>query len=329
MFRNVTRLSSDLAGSDQNRPPCEDLRALYGSSHVDEPDGVSELPERVHLFECRLRVKGQRHHFRGPNWGWAADPQALWRVVDAGVEWCIRDRPDLRLTLKVRTLPARVLDPDQKLERSIRAGLEASAQVGVVRLTSGAPERFRTVVVEPSIGRVSLVDGGAKVETGWEQTRRDLRAMMQITSDSTVYGFLKRGSYRPAAESGYSLSEDWPPADHHEPAAQLGQAFEDQYAPDAFGVQLLGAGYAGRAPRSADWTHTPIAGDGVIVEHGDPAAWYAQLLMPFGGHPNYTQPPIPPVPSVLAQARSDFSEILFRDEIAWQSQTTTEPNLKL
>ena len=51
--------------------------------------------------------------------------------------------------------------------------------------------------------------------------------------------------------------------------------------------------------------------------------------MPFGGHPNYTQPPIPPVPSVLAQARSDFSEILFRDEIAWQSQTTTEPNLKL
>jgi hypothetical protein len=46
---------------------------------------------------------------------------------------------------------------------------------------------------------------------------------MLTTSDSTVYGFLKRGSYRPAAESGYSLSEDWPQADHHEPATQLGQ----------------------------------------------------------------------------------------------------------
>jgi hypothetical protein len=76
--------------------------------------------------------------------------------------------------------------------------------------------------------------------------------MMLATSDFTVYGLLKRGSYRPAAESGASLSQDCPPADHHEPAVQLGQAFEAEYAPDAFGVQLLGAGYAGRTPRGSD-----------------------------------------------------------------------------
>jgi hypothetical protein len=66
----------------------------------------------------------------------------------------------------------------------------------------------------------------------------------------------------------------------------------------------------------------------VIVEHHDPAAWYAQLLMPFGGHPNYTQPPAPPVPSVLAQARTDFSEILLHDEIAWQSTRRRSPEFK-
>jgi hypothetical protein len=85
-------------------------------------------------------------------------------------------------------------------------------------------------------GRVSLIEGGSNVETGWERTRCDLRAMMLATSDFTVYGLLKRGSYRPAAESGASLSQDCPPADHHEPAVQLGQAFEAEYAPDAFGI---------------------------------------------------------------------------------------------
>ena len=126
----------------------------------------------------------------------------------------------------------------------------------------------------------------------------------------------------PPQSSGYSLSQDWPEAEHHEPATQLGQAFEAEYAPDAFGVQLLGAGYEGRIPTGSDWTSTPVADGGVIVEHRDPAAWYGRLLMPFGGHPNYTQPPKPPVPNVLAQARRDFSEILFRDEIAWQSHST-------
>ena len=163
----------------------------------------------------------------------------------------------LPLTVKVRTRPPTVRSPDdQGLLASIHEGLEASAQVGLVRLTSAAPESFRTVILEPSLGRVSLVEGGANVEN-WEALRAKLRAMMESTSDSTVYGLLKRGSYRPAAESGYSLSQDWPEAEHHEPATQLGQAFEAEYAPDAFGVQLLGAGYEGRIPAGSDWTSTP------------------------------------------------------------------------
>jgi hypothetical protein len=66
----------------------------------------------------------------------------------------------------------------------------------------------------------------------------------------------------------------------------------------------------------------------VILEHHDTEAWYAQLLMPFGGDPNYTQPIEPPVPSVLAQARRDFSEILSHDEIAWQSDSAAERKFK-
>ena len=281
---------------------------------------VAELPERIQLFECRLRVKGERHHFRGPNWGWRGEPEALWSVVAAGIQWCVRNAPLLPLTAKIRTTPATTLRPDQDLRGYVRRGLEVSAQVGVVRLTSPAPDRFRTLIVEASRGRVSLIEGGATLETGdWETAERGLRALIQATSDLTVYGFIKRGSYRPAAESGYSLSEDWPPAEHHEPAAQLGGAFEDEYAPDAFGVQLLGPGYAGRVPRGPAWNRTSAGSDGVIVEHVDPAAWFAELFVPFGGRPNYTLPPIPPVPSVLARAREDFAGILFRDDIAWRA----------
>jgi hypothetical protein len=143
---------------------------LEGSCHVEgRRERVFEPPERVHLFECRLRVKGARHHFRGPNWGWSPNPAVLWRVVESGIEWCIRNGPSLPLTVKVRTLPARVLHSDQEIQRSIREGLEASAQVGVVRLTSSAPDSFRTVVVEASRGRVSLIEGGPNVETAWER----------------------------------------------------------------------------------------------------------------------------------------------------------------
>jgi hypothetical protein len=291
------------------RASCEDLRVL---------DGSPGLPERIHLLECRLRVRGERRHFRGPNFGWVVDTKALWRVVEAGVEWCVRNGSGLPLTLKVRTLPARVVRRGQELHSSIRQGLEASTEVGVVRVTSATPESFRTMVVEPSRGRVSLIGGGAPVETDWEATRDELRAMMQTTADSTVYGFLKRGSYRPAAESGYSLSQDWPQAEHHDPATQLGQAFEAEYAPDAFGAQLLGAGYAGRTPQGSDWTYTALGDDRVIVEHRDPATWYARPMVALGRHANYMQPPHLPVPHVLAQARRDFAAILFRDEIAWE-----------
>ncbi len=294
-----------------------EAQGVEGSFTLYEPEPVDELPERIHLFECRLRVNGERRHLRGPNWGWLADPGALRSVVEAAVEWCVRNDRRLPLTAKIRTMPAVLLSHDQDIRTYVRQGLDVSAEVGVVRLTSAAPDRFRTVVVQPSRGRVSLIEGGATIETGgWQTARSSLRATMVATSAQTVYGFLKRGSHLPAAESGYSLSQDWLPAEHHEPATQLGEPFEAEYAPDAFGLQLLGPAYAGRVPEGAAWSRT-AAGAGAIFEHRDPEAWFAELLVPFGGRPNYTLPPVPEVPDVLARAREDFADILFRDELAW------------
>jgi hypothetical protein len=320
-------LSSPSAGACGSRARRGSRSRAYGRGaparrklrSLSEANPVAQLPERIQLLECRLRVNGERRHFRGPNWGWTAEPDALWQVVEAGIAWSVRNGPRLPLTFKVRTTPVLLLRHDQEIHASFRRGLDASAEVGVVRLTSAAPHRFRTLVVEPSRGRVSLIEGGTAIEGGgWQTARSSLRVLMQATSAKLVYGFLKRGSYLPAAESGYSLSQDWPPAEHHQPSTQLGEAFEAEYAPDAFGLQLLGPAYAGRLLAGPDWTEIPADAGRVILEHRDPAAWFAEALVPFGGRPNYTRPPIPPVPNVLARARHDFADILFTDELAWR-----------
>jgi hypothetical protein len=82
---------------------------------VYNPEPVDALPERIHLLECRLRVNGERRQFRGPNWGWVADPDALRSVVEAAIEWCVRNERRHPLTAKVRTMPAVLLSRDQDI----------------------------------------------------------------------------------------------------------------------------------------------------------------------------------------------------------------------
>jgi hypothetical protein len=130
-----------------------------------------------------------------------------------------------------------------------------------------------------------------------------------------VYGFVKRGSNRPAAELATSLAQDWPPVPHSDPYTLGSQPFEDEFAPDAFGVQLLGPGYAGRVPDRPSWRQEPVGPDAVILEHVDPEAWFARPFVEFGGRRSPTLPPLPPVPDVLARAREDLAPILFTDDV--------------
>jgi hypothetical protein len=191
-----------------------------------------------------------------------------------------------------------------------------TAEVGVVRLTSAAADRFRVLAVEPSWGRVSFVEGGPIIDrTGWDPTLRGLRAMLAEASTWATYGFVKRGSFRFPAEYGTSLAQDWPPMPHRDPSMLTAGAFEDEFAPDAFGVQLLGPGYRGRAPAGASWAETPVGAGGVLLDHADSEAWFGELFVPFGGRPNSTLPPLPEVPAVLARARDDFDGLLFTHDV--------------
>lgn len=308
----------DLEGLLAAIAPALERRGVEGTFDLYEPPATVALPDLVPLLECRLRVKGMRPPSNGLIWRWRADPGSLARGVEAGLVWCRDGRDDQEpLQLHARTMPPIVLGPDEDVHVYLRHALESTAEVGVVRLTSTAPDRFRTLAISPSLGRITLVEGGPVLEhAGWRSSFRALEDWMGSSASWAVYGFLKRGSRRSTAELGTSLSDDWPTVPHFSANSLLGQAFEDEWAPDAFGAQLLGPGYAGRLPEGPDWTHAPTGFEGVIIEHVDPESWFDGRLVPLGGRRLSTDAATEPVPTVLERARADFAEILFRDEIA-------------
>ncbi len=276
------------------------------------------LPELVDLLECRLRVAGARHHFRGPNWGWRPEPGALAAGVDAAIEWCAANAPKLPLSLAVGLIAPVTIDPSEDVRSFVRHGLETKADVGVVRLTSTTPNRFRVASFEPSRGRVSLIEGGSAIGNGaWQPALEGLQAFSGSAASWAVYGFVKRGSRRIDAELGL-LFMDWVPVPHQSANTRLGAAFEDRLVPDAFGLQLLGERYRGRIPDGPDWVHTAVNANAVLVEHGDPEAWFDGQLVPFGGQPltSLVEGTVP-IPDLVKRARKDFEPILFTDDVAW------------
>jgi len=274
---------------------------LYELPHVERP------PKLTDLLETRLRVNGERVP-QGYHQRWAADPEGLWRVAAAGVGWCLENPPDRGVTLQVRTLPPLPVRPADDAGALLREGLASAESLGNVVLRNIDAHRFRSLAVEPSAGRVTLIDGGSAIHgDGWVDAVRELADFVRATSRDLVYGFVKRGSFTEEAEAGWLLTRDRP-----QPApSKRGEAFEDRYVPDAFGIQLLGPGFAGRIPAGPDWRQTELDSDRVLLEHRDLNAWLRgpRLEDALKG---VTQPNA----DLLAAARADFASILFRDELA-------------
>jgi hypothetical protein len=289
-----------------------------------EPREIVKVPERVDLLECRIRVRGERYHHRGPNHGWRADPDALAQAVDFGSHWCVANASHLPLSFKVGLLEPVVLPPEDDIGLYMRQGLEQT-DVGVVQLSSVGPDRFRRLAVHPWTGRVSLIEGGSTIELhGWQAALESLKEMLVAAAPWAVYGFIKRGSHPEAAALGSSLSCNWVPILHRNALWGGGDAFEDELAPDAFGVQLLGSDYRS-APNGGEWRLASVDGGAVLVEHADADAWFGRLFGAFEG--DRTVPTDPAlIPDIVARAREDFDDVLFTDDIAWShSRCATVP----
>jgi hypothetical protein len=282
---------------------------LTGSFDLYELPQVPRPPKLTDLLEVRLRVNGERlpqgYHYR-----WAADFEALRRVATAGARWCLRDRADSGVTLQVRTLPPLPVRAADDVNALLREELSSAEILGTVVLRNIGADRFRSLAVEPSAGRVTLVDGGSPIHgDGWQEAVPELAELIRATSRELVYGFVKRGSFTHEAEAGTSLDRDWP--QQQSGASRRGEAFEDRYVPDAFGIQLLGPGFADRVPVGADWRQERLDGDRVLLEHRELDAWLRGPRLE-----DALKGITPPSTEALAGARADFAPILFREEIA-------------
>jgi hypothetical protein len=162
-----------------------------------------------------------------------------------------------------------------------------------------AEDAFRVATIGPPAGDVSLVEGGAVIAAGdWRAPLGAVQEALRSASRWASYGFIKRGSR--VSEVGHSLRDDWVPAPHFGPGALTHSLYEDVLAPDAFGEQIFGAGYARRVPGGECWKQVELTGSTVLVAHRDPEAWFAQRL---------------PVPEVISAAREDFAPILITHDI--------------
>ena len=291
---------------------------VHGVFDLLETDPTAELPELVDLLECRIRVKGTRQHFRGPNWGWRPEPEAFSDGVDDALDWCVATAPGRPLRLAVGLIAPVTVDPDEDARTLVRQGVEAQVDLGVVRLISTTVSRFRVVSLEPSSGRISLIEGGDVLAGGdWRGPLEGLQAFCRSAAQWAVYGFVKRGSRRVDAELG-QLFVDWVPAPHRSANSRLGDAFEDEFVPDAFGVQLLGEGFHDRVPQGPVWVQSAAGATAVLVEHRELEDWFDGRLVPFGGQPlTALLDQTVPVPKLVARAREDFEPILFKDDVAW------------
>jgi hypothetical protein len=146
----------------------------------------------------------------------------------------------------------------------------------------------------------------------WREPVQELKSLLPAVAETVVYGLIKHGSSVTEAVFGESLSHDWPPRPGVRRTWPLtcARAFESSLAPDAFALQLLGPGYAGRLQPGSSWRQHNVASDTVVLEHTQPEAWFNVEFVPYG--PGMRTAIGVSEPAVLAQARREFAEILLR-----------------
>ena len=284
-------------------------RGIDGAFDLRDLPAVATPPTNAHLLECRVRVRGERLR-RGPrSYLWQADPHAHEAVLAGAERWCRRRGHRAAQSLSWSTVAPVPLEPGEDVVDRMREAVADRLHVEVSAVTA---DEFRTVAARAWSGGVSLVEGGAWMDAGgWRRALAELTAALRDHADRLAYGYVRRGWAVTEARLDDALPYDWPERHDYRPRGIgfTSEAFEDLYAPDAFAVQLLGPGYAGRIPEAAGWRQERVGTASVLLEHVDLPAWFDAPFVPFRHRARPTERPQPP--AVLAEARVELAPILY------------------
>jgi hypothetical protein len=287
-------------------------------------EGVLDHSEE--LLECHLRVRGERRLVRDPHADaiarrlgrepgdvrWFPSTDELRLGIEAALSWVENRPPPARLRVLVNGEIQSVLSVE---EARRRIAVAAARAMNSIVVWWESPSLFRLITLGLVTGDISLVEGGANLAAGsWEPAYDGLLGQLRQAANWAAYGFIKRGRH-PRQVLRSSLTYDWVPALHYGSYNLGNSCYEDVLAPDAFGVQLLGRGYAGRIPSHRDWSPVQLDDEATLIIHRDPAAWYGQPLPPITNQDCIDRRPSYPTPDVIVRGRDVFARILLTHHV--------------
>jgi hypothetical protein len=282
-------------------------RGIEGTFDLYEPPKVATPPRIAHFLECRVRVRGERRQKEPGFYKWETDSADDAQVLALASRWCRERGPEAAQTLADLTAPPVPVDPEDNVVE--RMADEVALRMAT-RLCAVSPDEFRCVAAHGATGGVALVVGGTRLDDDeWEPPLAVLRDWLGEAAEFLAYASIRRGWDVDGALLDEVPTYDWPRRSHRGPGGDLHTqlAFDDIYAPDAFGAQLLGPGYGGRVPDIAGWRGTKVGADSLLLEHGNAQAWFRGPFVPVG-----SREPDPEIPDVLARGRAELEPILYR-----------------
>jgi hypothetical protein len=284
-----------------------EARGVSGEIDVYKPPRIPRAPLGVDLVESRMRPNGKRLHHGEHHIAWDADHDALAAVAKLALDWCADGGRRGPIALDLGALPPVRLAPPENVEDRVLEELDRHFLVVARTLHPGS---VRAVAIRTVPGHISMIET-LPSRRAWREPLAEFQAVLRDAASALVYAYVKHGSNFSQAKLGDSVRKDWP----RRPGMSWGSwpgtcagAFEDRFAPDAFVVQLLGPGYAGRVEVSEEWRHEQIAPDVALLAHTRPEAWFDSEFIPMGTNSQEISDAL--VPPVLAEARQDLDPIL-------------------
>jgi hypothetical protein len=282
-------------------------RSVSGTIDLWREPPPRRVPHHAPMLTCHLRVRGDRMRVEPGVYRWVPDASALTEVVLACDRWCHEAGEVVQRALRTGGTGMTVRSDNG--DDDVLA--EAVASQRIVEAPVWYANGFRSLYAHGVGGGVAVVAGGEGPTLAWRREAEALVGLLESLAGLLVYGYVRRGWHVDGAHQDSRVGADWPERDHREQTWLLGPAvayFEDLYAPDVFGAQLLGPGYEGRVPDHPSWQTRRTGAGSWLVTHRDPGAWFADAFVPFGQH---VHPRDRPQPDVLVRSREELAPILY------------------
>ncbi|WP_307204465.1 hypothetical protein [Nocardioides zeae] len=254
-----------------------------------EPNGQM-IPSAALCLKGWRIMDDTRRWGRYPNPGWVFDHELADRLLHSTLKWVVRDSPTPdTATVDIVVDGVGMFMPPTEAAWHLRRNLTNAKLMWFEQDTRSRNVRF------DSIGRI--LAQAYEAHQPWTMTLAAVRSLLIDLHRDLELGVVRLAPNQ-TGKPGWALSSYAPLPEHLPRTRTIYSRWRHHDATktfDAYGIQLLSDAHLAAAHDLTGWIITPLTGGMHLVEHPDPAAWFA--------HDE-------PDPHVLAQARHDFGPMI-------------------